>query len=95
MFNAVKVESVPLKFDKIPPVGQWVTRGPGEDPLTLLAFGAAYTHRINLYHNMIEALRGAGWRLVIATGAPARRTPTVAIPQVCRHRSLRVVRRWH
>jgi MGT family glycosyltransferase len=47
--------------------GGWVPP-PGSGPLALLAFGTAYTDRVDVYHNMIEALHGAGWRLVIATG---------------------------
>jgi MGT family glycosyltransferase len=46
--------------------GDWAP--PGEGPLALLAFGTAYTDRLDVYHNTIEALQGAGWRLVIATG---------------------------
>jgi MGT family glycosyltransferase len=47
--------------------GDW-TPPPGEGPLVLLAFGTAYTDRIDVYCNTIEALDGTGWRLVIATG---------------------------
>ncbi|WP_264077090.1 macrolide family glycosyltransferase [Mycolicibacterium houstonense] len=41
---------------------------PGDGPLALLAFGTAYTDRADVYRNVIEALDGAGWRLVLATG---------------------------
>jgi MGT family glycosyltransferase len=47
--------------------GDWAPP-PGSGPLALLAFGTAYTDRIDVYRNTIEALDGAGWRLVIATG---------------------------
>jgi MGT family glycosyltransferase len=47
--------------------GDW-TPPPGEGPLALLAFGTAYTERIDVYRNVIAALDGTGWRLVIATG---------------------------
>jgi MGT family glycosyltransferase len=47
--------------------GDWVPPR-GDGPLTLLAFGTAYTDRIDVYRNAIEGLDGAGWRLVIATG---------------------------
>jgi MGT family glycosyltransferase len=47
--------------------GDWAPP-PGESPLALLAFGTAYTDRIDVYHNTIEALHGTGWHLVIATG---------------------------
>src|SRR4029450_9089156 len=40
----------------------------GDGPLALMAFGTAYTDRIDLYRNVSEALDGSGWRLVIATG---------------------------
>jgi MGT family glycosyltransferase len=40
----------------------------GDGPLALLAFGTAYTHRIDVYRNTIDALDGTGWRLVLATG---------------------------
>ena len=44
------------------------TPPPGDGPLALLAFGTYYTNRIDVYRNTIEALDGADWRLVIATG---------------------------
>jgi MGT family glycosyltransferase len=47
--------------------GDW-TPPPGDGPLALLAFGTAYTDRIDVYRNTIEALDGTYWRLVIATG---------------------------
>jgi MGT family glycosyltransferase len=47
--------------------GDW-TPPPGDGPLTLLAFGTAYTDRIDVYRNTIEGLDGTGWRLVISTG---------------------------
>nr|MDT0524125.1 glycosyltransferase [Streptomyces sp. DSM 41633] len=40
----------------------------GDGPLALLAFGTAYTERADVYRNVIEALDGHGWRLVLATG---------------------------
>ncbi|WP_454788134.1 macrolide family glycosyltransferase [Mycolicibacterium lutetiense] len=40
----------------------------GDGPLALLAFGTAYTDRADLYRNVIGALDGQGWRLVLATG---------------------------
>jgi MGT family glycosyltransferase len=40
----------------------------GEGPLALLAFGTAYTDRIDVYRNTIEALDGTGWRLVLSAG---------------------------
>ncbi|WP_234801789.1 macrolide family glycosyltransferase [Mycolicibacterium conceptionense] len=40
----------------------------GDGPLALLAFGTAYTDRADVYRNVIEALDGQGWRLVLATG---------------------------
>lgn len=43
----------------------------GDGPLALMAFGTAYTDRIDLYRNVIGALDGTGWRLVIATGRVA------------------------
>jgi MGT family glycosyltransferase len=53
----------PLREDP----GDWAPP-PGDGPLALLAFGTAYTDRIDVYRNTIEALDGTGWRLVIATG---------------------------
>jgi MGT family glycosyltransferase len=47
--------------------GDWAPP-PGDGPLALLAFGTAYTDRIDLYRNAVDALDGIGWRLVIATG---------------------------
>jgi MGT family glycosyltransferase len=47
--------------------GDWAPP-PGDGPLALLAFGTAYTDRIDVYRNTIEALEGTCWRLVIATG---------------------------
>ncbi|WP_396918963.1 macrolide family glycosyltransferase [Mycolicibacterium sp.] len=44
------------------------TEPPGDGPLALLAFGTAYTHRADVYRNVIAALDGLGWRLVMATG---------------------------
>jgi MGT family glycosyltransferase len=57
--------------------GDWVPP-PGDGPLALLAFGTAYTDRIDVYRNTIDALDGAGWRLTIATGIvrPDRLTAT-------------------
>ncbi|MDV3129506.1 oleandomycin glycosyltransferase [Mycobacterium sp. 21AC1] len=40
----------------------------GDGPLALLAFGTAYTQRADVYRNVIAALDGSGWRLVLATG---------------------------
>lgn len=40
----------------------------GDGPLALLAFGTAYTDRADVYRNVIEALDGQGWRLVLSTG---------------------------
>ncbi len=40
----------------------------GDGPLALLAFGTAYTERADVYRNVIEALNGQGWRLVLSTG---------------------------
>lgn len=40
----------------------------GDGPLALLAFGTAYTDRADVYRNVIGALDGLGWRLVLATG---------------------------
>lgn len=40
----------------------------GDGPLALLAFGTAYTQRADVYRNVITALDGSGWRLVLATG---------------------------
>jgi MGT family glycosyltransferase len=59
--------------------GGW-TAPPGDGPLALLAFGTAYTDRIDVYRNVIDSLEGTGWRLVIATGkvAPDR---LGAVPQ--------------
>jgi MGT family glycosyltransferase len=50
--------------------GNWAAP-PGDGPLALLAFGTAYTDRIDAYRNVIDALDGTGWRLVIATGRVA------------------------
>lgn len=47
--------------------GDW-TVPPGDGPLALLAFGTAYTQRPDVYRNVIAALDGLGWRLVLATG---------------------------
>lgn len=47
--------------------GDW-TPPPGDGPLALLAFGTAYTERADVYRNVIDALDGQGWRLVLATG---------------------------
>ncbi|MGV0746207.1 macrolide family glycosyltransferase [Mycolicibacterium sp. XJ870] len=44
------------------------TPPPGDGPLALLAFGTAYTQRVDVYRNVIDALDGLGWRLVLATG---------------------------
>jgi MGT family glycosyltransferase len=43
----------------------------GDGLLALMAFGTAYTDRIDLYRNVVGALDGTGWRLVIATGRVA------------------------
>ncbi len=59
--------------------GDW-TPPAGDGPLALLAFGTAYTDRIDLYHNMIEALDETGWRLVMATGS-VRPDALGAVPQ--------------
>jgi MGT family glycosyltransferase len=59
--------------------GDWAPP-PGEGPLALLAFGTAYTDRIDVYRNMIDALAGTGWRLVIATGH-VRPQALGAVPQ--------------
>lgn len=40
----------------------------GDGPLALLAFGTAYTERADVYRNVIEALDGQGWRLVLSRG---------------------------
>ncbi|OMC00965.1 oleandomycin glycosyltransferase [Mycobacterium sp. NS-7484] len=40
----------------------------GDGPLALLAFGTAYTERADVYRNVIDALDGEGWRLVLAVG---------------------------
>ncbi|MGV9802949.1 macrolide family glycosyltransferase [Mycobacterium sp. NPDC003449] len=50
---------------------------PGDGPLALLAFGTAYTQRADVYRNVIEALDGLGWRLVLASG---RATDLGAVP---------------
>ena len=50
--------------------GDWAAPA-GDGPLALLAFGTAYTDRIDVYRNVIDALDGTGWRLVIATGRVA------------------------
>ncbi|MDH6198175.1 MGT family glycosyltransferase [Mycobacterium frederiksbergense] len=47
--------------------GDW-TPPAGDGPLALLAFGTAYTDRADVYRNVIEALDGEGWRLVLAAG---------------------------
>jgi MGT family glycosyltransferase len=47
--------------------GDW-TPPAGAGPLALLAFGTSYTDRIDVYRNVIGALDGTGWRLVIAAG---------------------------
>ncbi|MFV8243097.1 macrolide family glycosyltransferase [Mycolicibacterium peregrinum] len=39
-----------------------------DGPLALLAFGTAYTDRADVYRNVIGALDGQGWRLVLAAG---------------------------
>ncbi|WKG04260.1 nucleotide disphospho-sugar-binding domain-containing protein [Mycolicibacterium sp. HK-90] len=41
---------------------------PGDGPLALLAFGTANTDRADVYRNVIEALDGQDWRLVLAAG---------------------------
>lgn len=41
---------------------------PGDGPLALLAFGTAYTDRADVFGNVIDALDGLDWRLVLATG---------------------------
>jgi MGT family glycosyltransferase len=58
--------------------GDW-TPPPGDGPLALLAFGTAYTDRIDVYRNTIEALNGTGWRLTISTGR-ARPDELGAVP---------------
>jgi MGT family glycosyltransferase len=58
--------------------GDW-TPPPGDGQLALLAFGTAYTDRIDVYRNTIEALDGTGWRLTISTGR-ARRDELGAVP---------------
>ncbi len=40
----------------------------GDGPLALLAFGTAYNERPDVYRNVIDALDGLGWRLVLACG---------------------------
>lgn len=47
--------------------GDWAAPN-GDGPLALLAFGTSYTDRADVYRNVITALDGLGWRLVIATG---------------------------
>ncbi|MBU9762736.1 oleandomycin glycosyltransferase [Mycobacterium sp. TNTM28] len=47
--------------------GDW-TPPAGDGPLALLAFGTAYTDRADVYRNVIEALDGQGWRLVLSCG---------------------------
>ncbi len=71
--NADRVDSVRYRFvgpcidPRREDPGDW-TQPAGDGPHALLAFGTAYTDRIDVYHNTIEALDGTGWRLTIATG---------------------------
>jgi MGT family glycosyltransferase len=47
--------------------GDW--RAPaGDGPLALVAFGTSYTRRPDVFANVIAALDGTGWRMVLATG---------------------------
>jgi MGT family glycosyltransferase len=47
--------------------GDW--REPaGDGPLALVAFGTSYTRRPDVFRNVIAALDGMGWRMVLATG---------------------------
>jgi MGT family glycosyltransferase len=47
--------------------GDW--RAPaGDGPLALVAFGTSYTRRPDVFGNVIAALDGTGWRMVLATG---------------------------
>jgi MGT family glycosyltransferase len=71
--NADRVDGVRYRFvgPCIDPLrkdpGDW-TPPSGDGPLALLAFGTAYTDRIDVYRKTIEALDGTGWRVVLATG---------------------------
>ena len=71
--NADRVDGVRYRFvgpcidPRREDPGDWIAPA-GDGPLALLAFGTAYTDRIDVYHNTIEALDGTGWRLTIATG---------------------------
>lgn len=47
--------------------GDW--RAPaGDGPLALVAFGTSYTRRPDVFGNVIAALEGTGWRMVLAAG---------------------------
>jgi UDP:flavonoid glycosyltransferase YjiC (YdhE family) len=59
--------------------GDW--REPaGDGPLILVAFGTAYTRRPDVYRNVIDALDGMGWRMVLATGGRAPKEDLGAVP---------------
>ena len=81
--NADRVDGVRYRFvgpcidPRREDPGDWIAPA-GDGPLALLAFGTAYTDRIDVYRNTIEALDGTGWRLTTATG----RVPTDALGPV-------------
>jgi MGT family glycosyltransferase len=52
----------------------------GDGPLILVAFGTSYTRRPDVYRNVIDALDGMGWRMVLATGGRVTKDELGAIP---------------
>ena len=52
----------------------------GDGPLVLVAFGTAYTRRPDVYRNVIDALDGMGWRMVLATGGRVPKDDLGAVP---------------
>ena len=60
--------------------GDW--RAPaGDGPLALVAFGTSYTRRPDVFGNVIAALDGTGWRMVLATGGRVATDDLGAVPE--------------
>jgi MGT family glycosyltransferase len=60
--------------------GDW--RPPsGDGPLALVAFGTAYTRRPDVFRNVIAALDGMGWRMVLATGGRVTQEDLGTVPR--------------
>jgi MGT family glycosyltransferase len=59
--------------------GDW--RAPaGDGPLAMVAFGTSYTRRPDVFRNVIAALDGTAWRMVLATGGRVTTDDLGAVP---------------